>query len=282
MLKSLVRILLLLIGVAVIAFLYGTLVEREWVDETEFVVETPHWRGRDVRLAVLSDLHVRTRDGDYLDYIVHRTLEMKPDAVLLLGDFMSGSPQSSFEASMSEIEIAEHLKPLSVLPCYAVLGNHDYYHGSTAVRSALESIGIKFVEGRRERLTIDGIPMDIGGIHSMSHYHELGCVPEPQPDAPLVLLTHSPSGAEHVHPGTLATLAGHMHGGQFRIPGIGPVFHFDTCVPRTHTAGAFHLPNGQIVYVSRGLGTGSVPIRILCRPELLIFIIRQEKQTDSP
>lgn len=282
MLKFLVRILLLLVGMAVTVFLYGALVEREWVDETEFVVETPQWRGRDARLAVLADLHARTQDGDYLDHIVRRTLEMKPDAVLFLGDFMSGSPQSTFETSMSEMEIAEHLKPLAILPCFAVLGNHDYYHGAAAVCAALEGIGVKFVEEQRERLLIDGLPLDIGGIHSMSHYHELGQVAEPRPDAPLVLLSHSPSGAEHACPGTLVTLAGHMHGGQFRIPGIGPVVHFDTCVPRAHTAGAFTLPNGQLVYVSRGLGTGSVPIRICCRPELLFLIVRQAQQTGKP
>ena len=280
MLKRLVRILLLLVGVSAMAFLYGWLVEREWVDETEFVVESPEWQGRDVRLAVLADLHIRTGDGEYLDTIVQRTLEMKPDAVLLLGDFMAGSPQSKHEASMSETEIAEHLKPLASLPCHAVLGNHDYYHNAAAVCAALENIGVTFVEAQRVRLLIDGLPLDIGGIHSMSHYHELGQVPEPQPGVPLVMLSHSPAGAEHAHPGTLVTLAGHMHGGQFRIPGVGPVFHFDMCVPRAHTAGAFTLPNGQLVYVSRGLGTGSVPIRICCRPELLVLIVRKAKQSD--
>lgn len=280
MLRHLARILLLLVIVAVMAFLYGMLVEREWVDETEFVVETPEWQTRDARLAVLADLHARTWDGDYLDSIVRRTLETKPDAVLLLGDFMAGSPQSTLEASMPETEIAEHLKPLASLPCYAVLGNHDYYHNAAAVCAALEGIGVKFVEAQRVRLLIDGLPLDIGGIHSMSQYHELGCVPEPQPGVPLVMLSHSPIGAEHAHPNTLVTLAGHMHGGQLRIPGIGPLFHFDTCVPRSHTAGAHTLQNGQLVYVSRGLGTGSVPIRICCRPELLILIVRQAKQKD--
>ena len=262
------------------AFLYGWLVEREWLDETEFVVESPEWRGRDVRLAVLADLHTRTQDGEYIDRIVQRTLEMKPDAVLLLGDFMAGSPQSTLETSMGETEIAEHLKPLTNLPCYAVLGNHEYLYDAAAARVALENAGVKFVEGQRVRLLIDGLPLDIGGIHNVSRDHGLGQVPEPQLGVPLVLLSHSPSGAKHAHPGTLVTLAGHMHGGQFRIPGVGPVFHFDMCVPRAHTAGAFTLPSGQLVYVSRGLGTGSVPIRICCRPELLTLVVRQAKQTD--
>lgn len=280
MLKRLVRIFLLFVGVSAMAFLYGWLIEREWVDETEFVVESPEWRGRDVRMAVLADLHARIQDGDYLDRIVQRTLEMKPDAVLLLGDYMAGSPQSILETSMGETEIAEHLKPLTSLPCYAVLGNHEYHYDASAVKLALERVCVKFVEGQRVRLLIDGLPLDIGSIHNMSHDLGLSQVPEPQPGVPLVLLTHSPVGAEYAHPGTLVTLAGHMHGGQFRIPGVGPVLHFDLCVPREHTAGAFTLPNGQLVYVSRGLGTGSVPIRICCRPELLTLIVRQTKQTN--
>lgn len=267
------KVLLSLTILTVVLVLYSVFVEREWIEETEYSIEAPGWQGREVRLAVLADLHVRPGDGGYIDDIVKRTLSMKPDAVLLLGDYMASHPGSRFATSMSAGEIAEHLKPLTALPCYAVLGNHDHVHGTETVRAALKGIGMHLMEGSRERLTVDGQPLDIGGIRCLYTFRTPGKVPQPQAGVPMILLSHTPYGTAFAPRDTLVTLAGHMHGGQVCIPFIGAVFSIDPHVPTWRSSGAHTLRTGRREYVTRGLGTSVLPLRFNCRPELLLLKI---------
>ncbi len=68
-------------------------------------------------------------------------------------------------------------------------------------------------------------------------------------------------------------LAGHVHGGQVRLPLVGPLVT-SSRVPRSMVTGLAELPSGGKLYVSRGVGMerGSAPrLRFLCRPELLVI-----------
>lgn len=269
------RLVLVLAALGVLLLCYSVFVEREWVEETELTVASADWRGREATFAVLADLHARPQDGDYIDGIVQRTLAMKPDAVFLLGDFMNSHAGSGFGRSMEPQEICERLKPLAALPCYAVLGNHDHSHDADAMRAALQDIGVHMVEGRRERLVVDGAPLDIGGIRCLYTFRTPGRVPHPQTGVPFILLSHSPYGTVFAPRGTLVTLSGHTHGGQVRLPFIGAIFSIDSHVPCSRAAGEHVLKNGQREYVSRGLGTSVLPIRFCCRPEILLLRLQQ-------
>ena len=268
------RLFLVMVGIGLLMLCYAAFIEREWVEETEYTVQSPDWQGREVKIAVLADFHTRPQDGDYLDFIVKRTLAMKPDAIFLLGDFMNSHPGSKFGRSMSAPDIAAHLKPLAALPCYAVLGNHDYTYGSVHMRTALQNIGVHMMESRRERLEIDGAPLDIGGIRCLYTFRTPGRVPRPQPGVPFILLSHSPYGTSFAPRGTLVTLSGHTHGGQVCIPFIGAIFSIDSHVPCSRSSGAHIVGKDKLEYVSRGLGTSVLPIRFSCRPEILLLKIR--------
>lgn len=268
------RLILVVAGIGLLLLCYAAFVEREWVEETEFVVDAPEWQSREVKLAVLADFHARPCDGDYLDNIVQRTLAMKPDAVLLLGDFMNSHPGSAIGSSMSEQDIAEHLKPLATLPCYAVLGNHDYTYGAKGMCEALEGVGIRMMEGRRERLLVEGSPLDIGGIRCLYTFRSPGRVPQPVKGVPFILLSHSPYGTCFAPRGTLITVSGHTHGGQVCLPFYGAFFSIDSHVPCSRSSGAHVLPGKRLEYVSRGLGTSVLPIRFCCRPEILLLKVR--------
>lgn len=136
-LKLSYKVLISLSILVILLVAYGVFIERGWIEETEYTVESPGWQGREARLVVLADIHAHPGDGDYLDEVVKRTLALKPDAVLLLGDYMCGRPGNPFISSMEETEIAEHLKPLAAVPCFAVLGNHDNWHNPAAITAAL-------------------------------------------------------------------------------------------------------------------------------------------------
>lgn len=68
-------------------------------------------------------------------------------------------------------------------------------------------------------------------------------------------------------------VAGHTHGGQVRLPGIGPLITL-SAVPRSRAAGVIHPASGATRVVSRGLGMerGPAPrLRFLCRPEIVVI-----------
>ena len=64
-------------------------------------------------------------------------------------------------------------------------------------------------------------------------------------------------------------LTGHTHGGQIRIPFIGPIQTM-TSIGKKYAAG-LHRFGGSMVYVSRGVGTSVLPIRLFCPPEITVF-----------
>ena len=70
-------------------------------------------------------------------------------------------------------------------------------------------------------------------------------------------------------------LAGHTHGGQVRLPFVGPLLTLSR-LPRSWAVGRSELPGGQTLYVSRGVGMergGAPRIRFLCPPELVVIDI---------
>ncbi len=77
-----------------------------------------------------------------------------------------------------------------------------------------------------------------------------------------------------MHPTGQATalvLSGHTHGGQVRLPFVGPLW-----LPpggRKYVEGLFQLGTTQL-YVSRGIGSVGAPVRFNCRPEITLFTLR--------
>ncbi len=96
--------------------------------------------------------------------------------------------------------------------------------------------------------------------------------PVPRVEGFHVVLGHAPDFALAAPPADLL-LAGHIHGGQVRIPGWGPLLTLSR-VPRSWATGRTELPQGGTLVVSRGLGMerGDAPrLRLGCRPELVVI-----------
>ena len=275
--KKLIFSLLLLMFAGVGMLVYMHRVERVAVEVTTVPLEHADWHGEELRLAVLSDIHARRGDGEYLDKVVRLALAEKPHAVLLLGDFLNGHHA---EDAMPAEEMAEHLRPLTALPCFAVLGNHDYYHGAPRVQLALQNIGVQFVEGRRVELQAAGGVLDIGGIRCCYAFDSPGPVPQPREGVPFILLSHTPVGAQYAPEQAVLTLAGHSHGGQVCWPGGSPIWMADGKTPAEWAKGRVSV-HGRPCYITRGIGTSSLPIRFCCPPELLLLRLTATYPTEE-
>lgn len=260
-------LLLLFVAVSATTWIWMRFVERERIELTEFELTCADWQGEELRFAVITDIHARPEDGEYLDRVVQMALAQNPHAVLLLGDYLNDHHPHE---SMPMEELVQHLKPLTALPCFAVLGNHDYYHGADEVAAALRSIGIMPLEGGRATLRTGGGMIDIGGIRCCYTFDTPGAVPQPRAGVPLLLLSHTPVGAQFAHEDTALVLAGHSHGGQVCWPDGSPIWMADGKTPAEWAAGAVRV-QGRLCYVSRGIGTSTLPIRLFCRPELMLL-----------
>ncbi|HXI12536.1 MAG TPA: metallophosphoesterase [Thermoanaerobaculia bacterium] len=226
------------------------------------------------RIAFLTDTHVASfMRRAYFRECVDQVNKRSVDLILLGGDFVTWKRHIPL---MSELLIA----PLRAKDgCFAVLGNHDYWADADGVIAALTSRGVRFIVNRAVTLERNGAAIDLVGIDEV--YRGRPDVPAAfssvTNDRPCLGLSHHPDIIGLLHGRRIdLLLCGHTHGGQIRVPFFGALV-----VPSRHEAryaAGFIRVRDVLMYVSRGLGAVP-PIRILCRPEIPVFVLRRgEKQ----
>lgn len=258
-----IRVLILLLMTA--SILYACFIERHNVELTTHRLQLPEWEGKSARFVVLSDLHARPDEEKYLRRVVELTMEQKPDAVFLLGDYVNGAKDTMALETMEKI-----LEPLSRVPCFAVWGNHDYSRGRRHLRSMFRRLGISMMESRVNEINVGGGRLHIAGARCAFTFMHPGNIPQPRPDVPYILLSHSPAIARHAPEGVELILTGHTHGGQVCVPFYGALTLPDKSVTRRQCAG-HQVLHGRNMYISRGVGTSQLPLRFFCRPEILVL-----------
>ena len=89
---------------------------------------------------------------------------------------------------------------------------------------------------------------------------------------PVVLMAHEPDFLDHVaqYGGVNLMLSGHTHGGQVRLPFMGPVVL--PPLGKKYIEGFFQVGPTRL-YVNRGIGTVGLPVRFMCRPEITVFTL---------
>ncbi len=230
------------------------------LDLTERDVEVPRlppaWDG--LSLVHLSDFHFNGRVGkSYFQEIVRLANELQPDLVMLTGDLVDRACCIDW--------IPDTLGRLTArYGVYCVLGNHDRDAGAERLGRALEEAGLCYLGGRHVRIEVRGLPAVLAGNEQpWLPAADLEHCPPPRRGGPFrFALAHSPDQLEwaRLHDVNLL-LAGHTHGGQIRLPLVGPIF-----VPclrgLRYTEGVFHAPP-TIMHVTRGV-SGSFPLRWNC------------------
>ncbi|MCI0359983.1 MAG: hypothetical protein L0211_16010, partial [Planctomycetaceae bacterium] len=154
-----------------------------------------------------------------------------------------------------------------------VLGNHErLLPDADELRRALAAAGLTDLGSRTELLAIRGARILLAG-NELPWFGTAPLVPSPQPLAPSfrILLAHSPDQLYLAKIDDFdLMLAGHTHGGQIRLPGLGALIS-----PSWHgwryASGVFHEPP-TVMHVSRGI-SGSHPIRLNCSPEIALLTL---------
>jgi predicted MPP superfamily phosphohydrolase len=245
-----------------------------------------------MRVLHLSDLHFVPGQRKKQAWV--RSLrELRPDAVIVTGDFLS---------HMDAVpHVLDTLDPLFDVPGAFVLGSNDYYaprpinwarylKGPSQLEpkrpmlpwgdlvDGLTTNGWLDLGNARATMKIDGREVDVRGVDdphiSRDRYDEVAGPFDPSADLTLGV-THAPylrvldaMAAD----GAALVLAGHTHGGQLCVPGVGALV--TNCdLPRAQAKG-LSAHDGSVLHVSAGLGTSPyAPVRFACRPEATLLTL---------
>jgi uncharacterized protein len=229
---------------------------------------------RPLRIAFLSDFHLGSHAGDVarLAAIVEEAASHKPDLVLHGGDFVNMQPFGG--GRIPPRTVASILARLDApLGRFAVLGNHDYTYGADAVAAALMAEGIALLSDERRTLQHEDNAFDVIGIPDAREMRAQGkaLLAEMSGDRPTIILAHDPDWFRYVPAGPHLMLAGHTHGGQIRFPVVGALRNASRA-PLRWTYGHI-VEEGRHLYVTGGLGTSAIPLRIGVPPEYAIIDI---------
>jgi predicted MPP superfamily phosphohydrolase len=245
---------------------YGSFVEPRMLVTKDYAVDlrrTAATAPRSLDLAVISDLHLgKYRHLEWTQEVVDRVNALHPDAVLIAGDIAT---------TASGIAAFPPLKDLKApLGVYAVLGNWDYRAGAVDVRKALGSYGVKTLVNRSLPIDKDGTRFRLVGLDDLTYgrpYWEQALA-EVEPGAIPIALSHSPDAVTEaeVH-GVPLVIAGHTHGGQIRLPFIGPVPRIPTKLGNRYDRGTF-LVGPVNLFITPGVGESGPRARLLQPPEV--------------
>jgi len=221
-----------------------------------------------LRIAQMTDLHLTGHfTQPFYETAVAHVNQWQPDLIMITGDLIDEPDCISWIPST----LGRLRAPGGV---FAILGNHDQRLADVdRLRHTLRDSRIVYLGGRSLVHPVRGVPVLLAGNESPWF-----AAPQIQRDARdaaafSILLSHSPDQLPWARRHRFdLMLSGHTHGGQIRLPWIGPI----VCPSRygvRYASGLFDRPP-TLLHVSRGLA-GAHPVRFNCPPELTLLDLRR-------
>lgn len=233
-----------------------------------------------LKIAHISDLHLN-RGEFFLHELIDALKKEKPDLIFITGDLVDRS------YTLKNSQLKEICKTISEFaPTYVISGNHDLDHNYYLWKKLVEEGNAIVLDDRIEYYIKGNSKIALMGYKWYANTslikRQLGSIKK---NTPVLLLVHKPDDMDFffnknnlIVPDVI--FAGHIHGGQFRIPIInqGIISPNQGFFPK-YTSGVYESPykNGKLI-VSRGLGNcDRAPIRINDRIHLPIVTLHCDK-----
>ena len=217
----------------------------------------------------ISDLHFTGRVGKaYFQEVARMCNELDPDLVAITGDLVDNPRCIGWIPGTLGTLRARY-------GVYFVLGNHDLRCKPSRLRQTMIDSGLEYLGGRWLEKEVRGQRIVLAGneLPWMSPPADLSQAPLRKADGGQlrIALSHSPDQIEWAQSNDVdLLLAGHLHGGQIRIPIVGPILA-PSRRGAEYSSGVFLAPP-TIMHVSRGI-SGEVPIRMNCPPEVTKLVL---------
>ena len=233
------------------------------------------------RIAQMSDLHIQPAfPAERLAPALELVRQAAPDLVVLTGDFIWDQAPSPDKYMKNCADACRPLTQWAKMGVYASFGNHDYPQPPQEPPAHLwHEVGIQTLQDSIVALKRNGQTIYLAGLRSftvrpVSPAPVLQTAPE---GAVKIVLWHEPDRAEEcARAGASLQLSGHTHGGQVRVPFVGPPI-----LPpngRRYPMGLYQVPgnpgeNAMPLYVTRGVGLLMPWVRFCCPPEVSIVTL---------
>lgn len=239
------------------------------VERVEIPIINLHPALEGFTIVQLSDIHLQpfTRP-ELVQKAVDISNELKPDLVVLTGDYVWRDQEAVFE-------LAPILAGLNARHgVYSVLGNHDLWLEVEATLRAFEEAGLPMLINQGVEIVQGNGSFYLAGMDDgWSGAPDLALSVEKAPSGvPIVLLLHEPDLVDEISldPRIALQLSGHTHGGQVLVAGRPPIF--TPTLGKKYSQGLFRV-NNTWLYTNRGLGVISVPLRYNCPPEVTLLTL---------
>lgn len=247
----------------------------------------------------VSDLH-NTKFGKNQARLIKRIEQNKPNIIVITGDLIY---KRSKDMEKEITDVTDFINNIvKIAPVYFSTGNHDIQVGEkylNKIKENLTQAGVTLLEENSVKVNFKGKHINLAGINDLEMYFDdyvdeyiksgknLEKIDEEIVDNCLakikldnsefnVLLTHEPQFIEiYAKYKYDLVFAGHAHGGQIRLPFIGPIMSPGQGLFPKYTSGLHTFENTKMI-ISRGLGKSKMPFRFLNDPELVICKLYNE------
>lgn len=249
----------------------------------EQTIDLKDYNGEPFTIILMSDFHVgKYNNSQRLKTAVEKTLDIDAQYVFILGDLINSTDE--YFADLNVLEPLANIKWV-----YAIYGNHDY------APLPGQNEPTKLVEGLREKLdSLNITVLDnsaiwtgdtpentiiIGGIRDIwAGDHRTDFTQYIQEKDTFILLSHNPDAVLMASEGIPRkgivdfVLSGHTHGGESRLPLIGPLSPLPTELPDSFDKG-LHSYDEIPVYITSGIGSIGTRMRLFNSPEIVVLTI---------
>ena len=166
----------------------------------------------------------------------------------------------------------------SIAPVYYVNGEHD---NSDSFNSELEQAGVIVLDYKDEVVTIGKTTLHLYGINNVYYTNSFDLANEFELDesAYNILLAHINNFEKFASFGVDLSICGDTHGGQVRLPYVGAVYMDGVWFPENEgkfVDGLYEI-DGKKLFISSGLGSNPIPVRLWNRPEISVIKLVPEQ-----
>ena len=259
----------IIIGIVLlILFIINCYYEDFKVKKNHFIIETNEIK-EDYKIVQLSDFH-NEKNNWLHKQIIEIIKEEKPNIIVITGDLIDIDDAKYAEKLIREIH--------DLAPIYYIPGNHEYlFGGYEELRRILLDNKVNILENKTIKLdnniVIHGVKDPIFGMprdeeEVIKEYLDSFNLKKKEYN---ILLSHRPEYFDiYTDYNIDLVFTGHAHGGQFRIPLLGPIFSPNQGLFPKYAMG-MHIDKDTRMIVSRGLGNSmQAIIRVNNRPELIV------------
>ena len=222
-------------------------------------------------IACVTDVHLQSWINRSARATIRLLARERPHLVALIGDICNRYEDLETLAAFAR-------QARGTVATVATLGNweHDAGIDRRTAERAYGQAGVELLYNATARVRVGNATLTVVGIDDpvLGRPDVFAATRGLDGREPCVWVVHAPGYVDRVPPGTLprpaAIISGHTHGGQVRLPFYTPYTPYGS---GRFVAGWYHDTLAPL-YVSRGIGTVSIPVRMFCRPELPIFTLR--------